>query len=102
MGIERQESPQPRLRPRVEQERSTARSINNRRSYYYGEDPRVQSEPPRRVHRKWNNQSSNTYATVNKNSQIRTSMPCTGRNCLKRAIECTIRRRWRRRKQSLL
>ena len=60
--IERQDlSPQPRLRPRVEQERSTARSINNRRSYYYGEDPRVQSEPPRRVHRK-----PNDTAVVNK------------------------------------
>ena len=64
--IERHESPQPRLRPRVEQERSTARSINNRRSYYYGEDPnRVQSEPPRRVHRSKHNQSANVPAAVN-------------------------------------
>merc|ERR1739838_118773 len=74
--IERQESPQPRLRPRVEQERSTARSINNRRSYYYGEDPRVQSEPPRRVHRSKNNQSANVpAAAVNKNTSNRMSMP---------------------------
>ena len=54
IGNNNNNNQQPRPRTRVqrlidEHGSNRSRSIQNRRSYYYGEDPRVQSEPPKRV-----------------------------------------------------